>query len=142
MKDYIFERKRKFLGAEGALFRFGVKSRKSGRRRRLVFHSEEARGAAGALRHRGLFLKLLRAKALFPKLFRGPPTPGEGCLSALPKCDHKRTNQRGAAYSSDLSSMTLYRTAAMGANASTEAILEIMRRVETRFEQKFTSRWG
>ena len=95
------------------------------------------------LGHRGLFLKLLRAKALFPKLFRGPPTPGEGCLSALPKCDHKRTNQRGAAYSSDLSSM--YRTAAMGANASTEAILEIVRRVrrvETRFEQKFTSRWG
>ena len=105
--------------------------------------SNEARDSAGTSHHRGLFPKLLRAKALFPKLFRGPPTPGEGCLSALPKCDHKRTNQRGAAYSSDLSSM--YRTAAMGANASTEAILEIVRRVrrvETRFEQKFTSRWG
>ena len=38
------------MGAEGALFRFGVKSRKLGRRRRPVLHSEEARGAAGALR--------------------------------------------------------------------------------------------
>ena len=50
LKEEIFERKRKFLGAEGALFRFGMKSRKLGRRRRPVLHSEEARGAAGALR--------------------------------------------------------------------------------------------
>ena len=41
---------RKILGAEGTLFSFGVKSRKLGRRRPLVFHSEEARGATGALR--------------------------------------------------------------------------------------------
>ena len=38
------------MGAEGALFRFGMKSRKLGRLRRPVLHSEEARGAAGALR--------------------------------------------------------------------------------------------